>query len=542
MYLSYYNLKLKPFQISTDPNFLWLGEKHKEALSTLKYGILDNKGFLLLTGDIGTGKTTLVNTLLRILGSDTIAATVQDPALDQLDFFNFVAHAFGMGKEFAGKGSFLVQFSRFLHDSYYKGKKVLLIIDEAQRIPQDLLEEIRLLSNIERNDAKLLNIFFVGQNEFNDILLLKENRAIRQRITVNYNIPTLTEKETFEYIQHRLKVARATGNMFHADAIHEIYAFSKGYPRLINIICDRALLTGFVEESKKISAKIIKECAEELKIQDRGHKEDDAIRETAKKGNGLSAVQREFSSRQNRIFKGERASGADNNSNRGFGAKEALLIVCFVLIFVGGGYYFAFVQEKTANTIKPAVESANQKKMVSPLPAKPESGQTLKSNFPLNQEVGNVINEVSVIDPLFPGELTKPSEAVISGHRDEKRADDTPPPVVHTIKKLTIHFERNSNLPAEESLEELDEFADQLLRTPDAEIIVRGYTDSLGREQYNVTLSEFRANIIKGYLVGRGIKAKRITTIALGSKDPVAPNSTPEGRLANRRIEVEVKR
>jgi len=228
MYLSYYNLNKKPFQISTDPKFLWLGEKHKEALAILTYGILDNKGFLLLTGDVGTGKTTIINALINNLDDDVIAAHVPDPGLEDLDFFNFIANVFSIDKKFSTKGEFLNHLRKFLNDAYSKNKKVLLIIDEAQRLKPELLEEIRLLSNIERQDTKLLNIFFVGQKEFNNILIGPENRALRQRITINYYIEPLTENEIKEYIKHRLNIAGSEKNIFSSSAIREIFSFSKG--------------------------------------------------------------------------------------------------------------------------------------------------------------------------------------------------------------------------------------------------------------------------------------------------------------------------
>ncbi len=188
MYTQFYSLNKKPFQISTDPAFMWFGEKHKEALATLRYGILDNKGFLLLTGDVGTGKTSLINALLQKLGSDVICTTVPDPSLDKLDLFNYISAAFGMDMEFSSKGTFLVHFKNFLLKACKNNKKVLLIIDEAQLLTQEMLEEIRLLSNIEKADTKLINIFFIGQNEFNEILNRPQNRAVRQRMTLNYNL------------------------------------------------------------------------------------------------------------------------------------------------------------------------------------------------------------------------------------------------------------------------------------------------------------------------------------------------------------------
>jgi len=175
---------------------MWLGENHKEALATLRYGILDNKGFLLLTGDVGTGKTTLINTLIGSLSKDVIYASVPDPSLDKMDFFNYIAAAFGLGGDFATKGKFLSSFTSFLHKAYENNKKVLLIIDESQLLTQELLEEVRLLSNIVTRDSNpLLNIFFVGQYEFNELLRRPENRAIAQRLTLNYYIEPLTDEK-----------------------------------------------------------------------------------------------------------------------------------------------------------------------------------------------------------------------------------------------------------------------------------------------------------------------------------------------------------
>ena len=266
MYLSYYNLESKPFQMSTDPGFLWLGEKHKEALATLKYAIVENKGILALTGDVGTGKTTLINALIQNLGDDTLAATIYDPSLGVLEFFNIISAAFNMERTFDGKAEFLITFKQFLKKVRSQNKKVLLIIDEAQRISNELLEEIRLLSNLEDEYVRLLNIFFVGQDEFIDILKDYKNRALRQRVTLRYHIEPLTLHETEAYIRHRLEIAGAKTHIFSSGAIHEIFSFSSGYPRLINIICDHALLSGYVRDSLIITPDIVKECKEELQV------------------------------------------------------------------------------------------------------------------------------------------------------------------------------------------------------------------------------------------------------------------------------------
>ncbi len=225
----------------------------------MKYGILDNKGFISLTGDVGTGKTTLVNALANSLGDNIIFAQIPDPSLEQLDFFNLTADAFKMNKKFSTKGDFLSHLRHFLNNAYVHHKEVVLVIEEAQRFDQERLEEVRLISNIEKPDKKLINIVFVGQNEFNSILI--KNKALRQRVSIIHNIEPLQEIETEQYVMHRLKIAGSERKIFSPEAVREIYSFSEGNPRLINIICDFALLTGYAKEKKIIEPEIIRECA-----------------------------------------------------------------------------------------------------------------------------------------------------------------------------------------------------------------------------------------------------------------------------------------
>lgn len=264
MYESFYGLDKKPFQITTDPSFLWMGKKHREALSTLKYGVMDNKGFLLLTGDVGTGKTTLINRLVEDIQDRAYTAKIPDPGLSKYDFYRMVSQYFGLPIEVRTKSDFIEPFSRFLNDAYTEKKSVLLLIDEAQRLKHDLMEEIRLLSNLEHQDAKLLNIFFVGQNEFNEILMQPENRALMRRITITYNLDPLDPGETCEYIRHRLKTAGAGYEIFSSAAMEEVYAFSNGFPRQINIICDLAMFFASQVSQRTISRKIVSQCRERI--------------------------------------------------------------------------------------------------------------------------------------------------------------------------------------------------------------------------------------------------------------------------------------
>lgn len=266
MYRAFFNLQCKPFEVAPDAAFLWLGEKHREALAGLRYGILENKGFLLFTGEAGIGKTTLVNALLASLHDSVVAAVITDPARERLEFYNAIAAGFGLAREFTSKVEFLLQFSHFLHKSGDEGKKVLLLIDDCQRLSQEMLEELRLLSNIEKADAKLINIFFVGQREFNDTLVQPQNRALRQRLTVKVDLAPFTAEESEAYIDHRLKVAGSTEKIFSTAAVRRIHQYAMGVPRRLNIICDHALVAACVQGRRNIDEKIVEECAQKLNL------------------------------------------------------------------------------------------------------------------------------------------------------------------------------------------------------------------------------------------------------------------------------------
>jgi general secretion pathway protein A len=266
MYVEHYNLKSEPFRITPDPKFAWLGEKHAEALATLEYGIQQNKGFVVLTGDVGTGKTLIINCLLNRLDPNIIAVKVLNPRMAPVDFFNFVAAKLGWEKSFHTKGKFLLHFENYLYLVHAENKKVLLIVDEAHKLSEQVFQEIRLLSNIELEYEKLLNIFIVGQVELEKILGEDKNKALRERISVWYHIDPLTETEARQYISYRLGVAGSEVEIFKSDAIREIFLYSKGIPRLINILCDQALLTGLATDLKQIDGRVIKECAQDLRL------------------------------------------------------------------------------------------------------------------------------------------------------------------------------------------------------------------------------------------------------------------------------------
>ena len=560
MYLSYYDLDSKPFQISTDPQFLWLGEKHKEALATLKYGIIDNKGFLLLTGDVGTGKTTLINALVNSLGDNIIVAKVTDPELEKQEFFNFIANAFNIKKIFQDKGTFLVHLSTFLHFAYTKNKKVLLIIDEAQRLNHSLLEEIRLLSNIEKQDTKLINIFFIGQNEFNDILLKEKNRALRQRITLNYNINPLTENETGEYIKHRLNVAGSKKNIFSSGAIRETFSFSKGYPRLINIICDLALLTGYAREKKNIKPEIIKECAQELQISSQTRQATEIRQETLIDIKNETAV--------------ETPKKSAGKTVRYIGVSALLLIIAGYLYYPAGydpyviktkQFFSHFINgiqnvkpdnpprtmeitsaDSVAKYSKNSDDHSRQEKYLIPQENKTS---TIKVQDLISQKNNTpTINVKETLNNNIPDKnnkaLTIPekrdSGKKLSEHRNLQNPDNKPK--FHPIldEKLIINFAYNSNDLPKDAYEKLNQLAANMILYPDTSILVKGYTDTSGRYIYNKKLSEFRANIVKSYLAGKGVNPLAIKAFGMGPVTTVKTSELEKGIHSDRRVEIEI--
>lgn len=267
MYTNFYNLKENPFNVTSDPNFLFMSKAHKEALSFLIYGIQQRKGFLEITGEIGTGKTTLCKALLNKLDKKIKTALVINPDLSELQLLESIAEDFGI--EIPKKSTKLMIFrllNKFLIHQLYLGNNVVLIIDEAQNLKSSLLEQIRLLSNLETEKEKLIQIALVGQPQLRDKLNSPSLTQLRQRISVRYHIMPLQKEEIRDYIQHRLSVAGSNGQInFLDEAMDEIYKFSEGVPRLINMVCDRALLFGFVLENKNINLDIVKRGIAEIR-------------------------------------------------------------------------------------------------------------------------------------------------------------------------------------------------------------------------------------------------------------------------------------
>jgi len=265
MYCHYFGLKERPFNVTSDPAFFFLSRRHKEALSHLLFGVSQRKGVLVLTGEIGTGKTTLCRFFLNQITPNVKTAFILNPYFSQLQLLEAIVQDFGIKPKKSSRLAIGEELNRFLLDEAQSGGNVVLIIDEAQNLKPNQLEQIRLLSNLETEKDKLLQVILAGQPELNQKLNLYNLRQLRQRIMVRFHIPPLEVDEVKSYIYHRLKVAGSDkGLEFTDEAILLISRFSSGIPRLINMICDRALLAGFVAETKSIEINIIRKCIEEL--------------------------------------------------------------------------------------------------------------------------------------------------------------------------------------------------------------------------------------------------------------------------------------
>jgi general secretion pathway protein A len=273
MYLTFYGLSEKPFNTTPDPKFLYLTPGHREALAQLLYGVHENKGFIVLTGEVGTGKTTLLQALLQRLDGDTAVAFIFNSTLSFDGIFEYMLEDFGIAKTAASQAQRQVALNNFLIERRRAGQNTVLILDEAQNLDPPTLEKIRLLSNFETPREKLLQILLVGQPELEAKLQLPELRQLRQRIGLRCRIPVLTPQETSDYIRTRLRLAGARDpGLFTDRTIARISEYAGGIPRVINIVCDHCLLYGYADQKQKIHCDIVDQAIEYLEEGNRGRR------------------------------------------------------------------------------------------------------------------------------------------------------------------------------------------------------------------------------------------------------------------------------
>ena len=267
MYTSFFGLGEKPFAITPDPRYLFMSERHAEALAHLLYGITEAGGFIQLTGEVGTGKTTIVRSLLERMPGHADVAVILNPQLTPVEFVLTICEELGifMRDEDASSIKDLVDLlNRRLLEAHAKGRRIVVIVDEAQNLMPATLEQVRLLTNLETASQKLLQIILIGQPELREVLDRVELRQLAQRITGRYHLAPLSRSEAASYVNHRLKVAGAQGEIFSNAALREVHRLSGGIPRIMNVICDRALLGAFTQEQHRIGPGMVREAASEV--------------------------------------------------------------------------------------------------------------------------------------------------------------------------------------------------------------------------------------------------------------------------------------
>jgi len=268
MYKDFFNFREEPFNITSDPEFFFPSVRHEEAFSHLLYGIKQRKGIMVISGEIGTGKTTLCRTLLNQLDETVKTALILNPDFSSVQLLQLILKDFGIKSSAKNKFSLIDALNSFLIEETSRGNNIVLIIDESQNLAMRQLEQIRLLSNLETEKQKLLQIILVGQPELMDKLKHPSLRQLNQRIAVRYHMLPLQKEDIESYINHRLKIAsrseNGTAKIFTVDAVDAIAEISRGTPRMINLLCDRALLAGFTQEEKTIDKHIIFKSAREI--------------------------------------------------------------------------------------------------------------------------------------------------------------------------------------------------------------------------------------------------------------------------------------
>jgi general secretion pathway protein A len=267
MYASFFGLSEKPFAITPDPRYLFMSERHAEALAHLLYGITEAGGFIQLTGEVGTGKTTVVRSLLERMPKHADVAVILNPQLTPIQFVLTICEELGMfvrDEDAESLKDLIDLLNKRLLDAHAKGRRVVVIVDEAQNLSPETLEQVRLLTNLETASQKLLQIILIGQPELREVLDRVELRQLAQRITGRYHLDPLSKAETSSYVNHRLRVAGANGEIFTSGALREVHRLSKGIPRIINVICDRALLGAFTQESHRVGPPLVRAAAGEV--------------------------------------------------------------------------------------------------------------------------------------------------------------------------------------------------------------------------------------------------------------------------------------
>jgi type II secretory pathway predicted ATPase ExeA/outer membrane protein OmpA-like peptidoglycan-associated protein len=493
MYCNFFRFSVKPFELTPDPRFLYLNEGLREGLATLVYGIQERRGFILMTGEPGTGKTTLLNAAADHFDENTKVAFIFNTSLTFEGMLHMALVDLNLAKteESLSKRKAIQRLNDFALKQNENNGNVVLIIDEAQNLNEHSLENLRLLSNLQTRQHKLIQIVLAGQPELDITLQKHKLRQLVQRIGLRLRTTPLNEKDAYEYIQHRLKIARYEGPpLFGNRAKKLIWAYSQGIPRTVNILCDNSLLGAYALERKRIDSAIVDEAIQDLSGQlfaevtedSRDAEPDDPILQME---SGIAGGF--FAATKNRLKKV---------------APIVLIALIGVLLSIAGIWSFRSdnSESDTVHQNDPASKPDNEKADTAQSPSLPQ-------------------RNLSVVkaDPEKPLSLPFPDD------------------------HLVIYFNHNSFEISDKSIGILNRLVTFLMNNQDAKILVTGYTDSTGPKSHNDAIAKKRAETVKKYLIYKGVNQSKINAVGLGAQDFIASNKTENGRKLNRRVEIELK-
>jgi general secretion pathway protein A len=539
MYLDHYNLKEKPFQININKRSLWLGDSLKEVALTLKNAIGVDKGIIVLYGDTGTGKSSLISRVEQNLERHYIIAKFTNPDIDYLDFFKLLSGHFKIKKKFETKSAFLVNFRNFLRKTFATKKQILLIFDEAHRFKADILKELAFFADIEMINEKMITILLVGDNTMLELLKDEYLKEVSDKITVKCKIHQLAESETNKYINYRLKIAGAERKIFEKETIKEIHSYSQGNLRLINTICDHALKVGYANGLNMVTADVIKKCRKELITKFSTKKRTNHLTVSYKNKHNQKPQQPNLS-----------VSSAPRHWSKAF---------AIVLVFLSGFIIYVFeIEEFQSWTLEEIVPQSynfpelENKEYFSPGPV--SGNKNVKSLYAENKNESQRLNQdtepfkaekeidlalITKLQSIKPVEKSKtPKFSSENQQTDKVNIVRNQGKSTLFNKKLIIYFEHNSNAFSKDAYEILGNIAGFMMENPDTKVVIKGYSDSSGPYSFNVTISKHRANSVKSYLLARKIAPERIESFGMGPQKPLYSNKTFEGRKLNRRVEI----
>ncbi len=527
-YLDYFDLQRQPFQITHTPSFFWQGPKQQAALSELRRGLFEQKGSVLLTGPAGSGKTPLARKLSGELSCKHLYIKIPDAGMDSLNFFKLMSKPLQVKNSFVSRGGFLVQVRNNLHSDLGPDHQIVLTIDDAHLLDADLLESLRMLADIKVREHRLIRFFFVARSRFVRLLDSLTDQTLCNLIVARARLESLSNKDTADYIRDCLKEAGAGGPVFDVSAEIEVFRLTRGNLLLIDPVCELSMLTALGRGKRQVTNRIVGECARAL---------------------GLPARQvdsKVFLNTAGRLIKGKKL-GLETLAGK---AKSAPLPA-----------------ENQTSEDRSKSQTTNQLREISGLGGdeaadlKPCSDY-LKSNsvlkyagmglvalmllgfgiyFVMDTKTGELDLDQTQASMFAP---FKQEGTEISALADKKpatantgREDDRIPAI---FKQEVIRFKDDPNEILPNNIDALFRIADYLAEHPDIKTTLRGYCDVVGANENNLNLSRFQANVIKSYLVAKGISPDRIRALALGSAYPAAPDQHKDGKLPKRSVIIEL--